>query len=161
MHRHSHQLLKLLDDLSEGDSPEIDSYLVDWGLSVKVAASMTRNHTVRLTAACHVIADNLQKGHHAMLRVLLVFILAHFALGHDNVGKEPLHWTMAGFTVLYVYRRVNRSRSLHRLYDLLVSADVPEYYPRAFHTRKSVSRFVYGVIHGTLALPSYMFMNVI
>ena len=112
--------------------------MVDWGLGVKAGATLTRNHAIRLTAACHVIADNLQKGRHAMLRVMLVFTLAHFALGHDNVVKELLHWTRAKLAVMYVYRRVNRNRSLHRLCELLISADVPESYPRTFHFRKSV-----------------------
>ena len=91
--RHSKELQRQLDDLSEGDSPKIDSYLVEWGLGVKVAASLTRNHAIHLSAACHVIAHKLHKGHHAMFCVLLVFMLAHLALGHDSVVKELLHWT--------------------------------------------------------------------
>ena len=77
----------MLDDLSEGDSPKIEA-----------AANMARNHAIRLTAACHVIAED----HHAVLRVMLVFTFAHFALGHDTVVRELLHWTMSRFAVTYV-----------------------------------------------------------
>ena len=38
----------MLDDLSEGDSPKIEA-----------AANMARNHAIRLTAACHVIAEDI------------------------------------------------------------------------------------------------------
>ena len=39
---------------------------------------------------------------------------------------------------MYAYRRANRPSALRRLRQLLVSAAVPESYPRTFHFRKSV-----------------------
>ena len=37
-----------------------------------------------------------------------------------------------------VFFRIHCGRSLQRLHELLVSADMPASYPRAFHFRKSV-----------------------
>ena len=150
--KQTQQLQNLLDELSEGDSPEIDSYLFDWGLSVKAAASLTRNHAIRLTAACHVIADNVGLPSCTFLRLDMMQLCV-------NCCIEPwLGLQLCVFT--------SASIDLEHCGDFMSSWSVqmfqsPIHVRFIFASLWFTSSSVFGVIPGMLAPPPSMFTSTI